>query len=184
MPGQRAGSPIADYAQVQCPKTKTGQEKVQFYCEDKLLFLSSYYLSMPQKHKPSNCWAEKNIRGGDVRPIQNWGLTAHSLIRFAPTEGHSCGHPISKNCLTSRLATIEKSQMIVTKLNNPKQDGIAVFRNVKSFVQKKSYYFQTVFSSASVKYPINPSVPHHAHPHPSPIYCRDPPPPPTIHGSI
>ena len=28
------------------PRPKTGQEKVQFYCEDDSLFLSSYYLSM------------------------------------------------------------------------------------------------------------------------------------------
>ena len=43
---QRAGSPIAVYAQVQCQEPKTGQQKVQFYCEDDLLFWSSYYLSM------------------------------------------------------------------------------------------------------------------------------------------
>ena len=42
----RSGSPIAVYARVQCQEPKTGQEKVQFYCEDDLLFLSSYYLSM------------------------------------------------------------------------------------------------------------------------------------------
>ena len=47
MPGQRAGSPIAVYA-VQCQEPKTGQEKVQLYCEDDILFLSSYYLSMAQ----------------------------------------------------------------------------------------------------------------------------------------
>ena len=46
MPGRRAGSPIAVYAGVQCQEPKTGQEKVQFYCEEDLLFLSSYYLSM------------------------------------------------------------------------------------------------------------------------------------------
>ena len=46
MPGRRAGSPIAVYSQVQCREPKTGQEKVQFYCEDDSLFLSSYYLSM------------------------------------------------------------------------------------------------------------------------------------------
>ena len=38
--------PIAVYAQVQCREPKTVQEKVQFYCEDNSLFLSSYYLSM------------------------------------------------------------------------------------------------------------------------------------------
>ena len=34
MPGQRDGSPFAVYAQMQCREPKTGQEKVQFYCED------------------------------------------------------------------------------------------------------------------------------------------------------
>ena len=34
MPGLRAGSPIAVYTQVQCQEPKTGQQKVQFYCED------------------------------------------------------------------------------------------------------------------------------------------------------
>ena len=43
---QRAGSPIAVYARVQCRDPKTGQEKVQFYCKYDSLFLSSYYLSM------------------------------------------------------------------------------------------------------------------------------------------
>ena len=35
---------MRDYSTM--PRPKTGQEKVQFYCEDDLLFLSSYYLSM------------------------------------------------------------------------------------------------------------------------------------------
>ena len=39
MPGRRAGSPIAVYARVQCQEPKTGQEKVQFYCEDDSLLL-------------------------------------------------------------------------------------------------------------------------------------------------
>ena len=34
------------YARRQCREPKTGQEKVQLYCEDDTLFLSSYYLSM------------------------------------------------------------------------------------------------------------------------------------------
>ena len=34
---QRAGSPIAVYAQVQCREPKTGQEKVQFYRKDNLV---------------------------------------------------------------------------------------------------------------------------------------------------
>ena len=34
------------FAQVQYREPKTGQQKFQFYCEDDLLFLSSYYLSM------------------------------------------------------------------------------------------------------------------------------------------
>ena len=34
------------YARVQCGEPKTGQLKVQFYCEYDSLFLSSYYLSM------------------------------------------------------------------------------------------------------------------------------------------
>ena len=37
---------IAVYARVQCREPKTGQERVQFYCEDDILFLFSYYLSM------------------------------------------------------------------------------------------------------------------------------------------
>ena len=49
MPGLLAGSPIAVYAEVQCPEPKTGQEKVQFNGEDNLLFLSFYYLSMGTK---------------------------------------------------------------------------------------------------------------------------------------
>ena len=32
------------------PRAKTGLEKVQFYCEDDLLLLSSYYLSMVVKN--------------------------------------------------------------------------------------------------------------------------------------
>ena len=47
MPGRQAGSPFAVNTQVQCREPKTGPEKVQFYCEDDWLFLSSYYLSMP-----------------------------------------------------------------------------------------------------------------------------------------
>ena len=46
MPGRRARSPIAFYARVQCREPKTGLERVQFYCEDDILFLSFYYLSM------------------------------------------------------------------------------------------------------------------------------------------
>ena len=34
MLGQRAGSPIAEYARVQRPEPKTGQPKVQLYCKD------------------------------------------------------------------------------------------------------------------------------------------------------
>ena len=34
MLGQRAGSTVSVYAQVQCPEPKTGQQKVQLYCED------------------------------------------------------------------------------------------------------------------------------------------------------
>ena len=34
------------HARVQCQKPKTGQEKVQLYCEDDSLFLSFYYLSI------------------------------------------------------------------------------------------------------------------------------------------
>ena len=37
-------SPV--YVRVQCWEPKTGQEKVQFYCEDDSIFLSPYYLSM------------------------------------------------------------------------------------------------------------------------------------------
>ena len=47
MLGRQAGSPIAVYARVQCGEPKTGQEKVHFSSEDDLLFISSYYLSMP-----------------------------------------------------------------------------------------------------------------------------------------
>ena len=36
---------------VQCREPKTGQETVQFYCEDDSLFLSSYYLSMVSRDK-------------------------------------------------------------------------------------------------------------------------------------
>ena len=50
MPGRRARSPIAFYARVQCREPKTGLERVQFYCEDDILFLSSYYLSMTKGH--------------------------------------------------------------------------------------------------------------------------------------
>ena len=45
MPGRQAGSPIAVYARVQCREPKTGQKKVQFYCEDDWLWPSCYYLS-------------------------------------------------------------------------------------------------------------------------------------------
>ena len=34
MTDQRAGLPIAVDAQVQCQEPKTGQQKVQFFCED------------------------------------------------------------------------------------------------------------------------------------------------------
>ena len=67
MPGRRAGSPFAVYARVQCREPKTGQEKVQFYCEDDLLFLSSYYLSMHLnkanifKNKLLNYYAPKDV---------------------------------------------------------------------------------------------------------------------------
>ena len=30
MPGRRAGSPIAEYARVQCREPKTGQEKINY----------------------------------------------------------------------------------------------------------------------------------------------------------
>ena len=43
MPGWRAD---AVYARVQCQEPKTGLQKVQLYCEDDSLFLSSYYLFM------------------------------------------------------------------------------------------------------------------------------------------
>ena len=48
MLGQRAGSPIAEYARVQRPEPKTGQPKVQLYCKDDSLCPSCYitYLSM------------------------------------------------------------------------------------------------------------------------------------------
>ena len=42
MPGRRARSPIAVYARVQCREPKTGQEKVQFCCEDDLLAYYEY----------------------------------------------------------------------------------------------------------------------------------------------
>ena len=45
------------YAQVQCRKPKTGQEKVQLYCEDDSHFLSSYYLSI---HSPHPTHTRKN----------------------------------------------------------------------------------------------------------------------------
>ena len=41
---------IAVYAWVQRRDPKTGQEKVQFYCKDNSLFLSSYYLSVVYVH--------------------------------------------------------------------------------------------------------------------------------------
>ena len=43
MPGRWAGTPFAVYVRVQCQEPKPG---LQFYCEDDLLFLSSYYLSL------------------------------------------------------------------------------------------------------------------------------------------
>ena len=44
MPGGRAGSPIAVYAQVQCREPKTGQPKVQLYCEDDSHCQSGYII--------------------------------------------------------------------------------------------------------------------------------------------
>ena len=48
MPGRQAGSPIAMYMQVQWREPKTGQQKVQLYCEDERLTLLIwvYNLSM------------------------------------------------------------------------------------------------------------------------------------------
>ena len=46
MPGQWAGPPIAVYAQVHCREPKTGQQKVELYCEDDLPCQSGYNLSM------------------------------------------------------------------------------------------------------------------------------------------
>ena len=47
MLGRRAGSTVPVYAQVQCREHKTGQQKVPFYCEDKIHCRSGYSLSMP-----------------------------------------------------------------------------------------------------------------------------------------
>ena len=44
MPGRRAGSPIAEYARVQCWEPKTGQQKVRFYCEDDSLCRSCFII--------------------------------------------------------------------------------------------------------------------------------------------
>ena len=60
---------IAAYEQVQCREPKTGQKKVQFYCEDDSYFLSSYYLSMfasvRQRPKFSVCRKVSKIGRGD-----------------------------------------------------------------------------------------------------------------------
>ena len=39
-------STVSVYAQVQCQEPKTGQQKVQFYCEDEIYCRSGYSLSM------------------------------------------------------------------------------------------------------------------------------------------
>ena len=46
MLGLRVGSTVAEYAQVQYQEPKTGQQKVQFYCEDEIYCQSGYSLSM------------------------------------------------------------------------------------------------------------------------------------------
>ena len=48
MLGRRAGSTVSVYAQVQCREPKTGQQKVQLYCEDEIHWRSGYSLSMCQ----------------------------------------------------------------------------------------------------------------------------------------
>ena len=68
MPGQRAGSPVAVlyiYARVEynAESKKTGQEKVQFYCEEDLLFLSSYYLSMGDRDNTLMIIYEDTVSG-------------------------------------------------------------------------------------------------------------------------
>ena len=51
MLGQRAGSTVSVYAQVQCQEHKTGQQKVQFYYEDEIYCRSGYSLSMVETEK-------------------------------------------------------------------------------------------------------------------------------------
>ena len=46
LPGRRAGTPLAVYVQVQCREPKTGQQKVQLYCEDINIANLGYNLSM------------------------------------------------------------------------------------------------------------------------------------------
>ena len=68
MLGRRAGSPIAVpvYARVQCRESKIEQEKVQFYCKDDSLFLSSYYLSMLSRVSSEFCVIASSQNGSTV----------------------------------------------------------------------------------------------------------------------
>ena len=47
MLGRRAGSTVSVYEQIQCREPKSGQQNVQFYCEDEIDCRSGYSLSMP-----------------------------------------------------------------------------------------------------------------------------------------
>ena len=50
MLGRQAGATVSVYARVQCREPKTGQQKVQFYCEDEIHCRSGYSLSMISVH--------------------------------------------------------------------------------------------------------------------------------------
>ena len=53
---------------VQCREPKTGQEKVQLYCKDDSLFLSSYYLSMVYSLQIGDNSVEENV----IKRLDKW----------------------------------------------------------------------------------------------------------------
>ena len=79
MPGWRAGSPVSVYVRVHCREPKTGQQMVQFYCEDDWLWPSCYCLSMRNPH-PSHAFSIP-------RNLVRWMVLLHPPVLWNPFLG-------------------------------------------------------------------------------------------------
>ena len=107
MLGWRAGSNVSVYAQVQCQEPKTRQQKVQFYCEDKIHYRSGYSLSMVgtlrlrngvKSYVTHNSWELVYIFG--LMQVEKYVLT------FLQSRKNCISQQMSENCSLKYLKRV------------------------------------------------------------------------------